>query len=99
MDIEVKLKFKNDKLTCVYPKFNENDNTWKIEASPDGTISIKDKKYPYLFWESESYSKQDLSSGFIVKADDAVEFDTSGMTAEGMADRIIKEMEICPTSC
>ena len=35
MDIEVKLKFKNDKLTCVYPKFNENDNTWKIEASPD----------------------------------------------------------------
>ena len=74
MDIEVKLKFKNDKLTCVYPKFNENDNTWKIKASPDGTFAIKDKKYPYLFWESESYSKQDLSSGFIVKADDAENF-------------------------
>ena len=71
MDIKVKLKFKNNKLTCVYPKFNENDYTWKIKASPDGTISIQDKNYPYLFWESESYTKQDLTNGFIVKADDA----------------------------
>ena len=74
MDIEVKLKIKNDKLTCIYPKFNENDNTWKIKASPDGTIVIKDKKYPYLFWESESYANQDLSSGFIVKAENAENF-------------------------
>ncbi len=33
------------------------------------------------------------------KAEDAIEFDTSGMTAEGMAERIIEEMKICPKSC
>ncbi len=35
----------------------------------------------------------------LVKAEDAVEMDTSGMTAEGMAERIIKEYGSCLKSC
>ena len=74
IDVKIKLNFKNSKLTCIYPKFNELENTWKVRASPNGEITIMDKKYPYLFWEAVSYFKQDLSKGFIVKAEDAEKF-------------------------
>ena len=74
IEVEIKLNVKNSKLTCVYPKFNESDNKWKVKASPNGEITIKDKKYPYLFWEAASYLNQDLTKGFIVKSNDAEEF-------------------------
>ena len=74
MDVEIKLNFKNCKLTCIYPKFNESENTWKVRASPNGEISIIDKKYPYLFWEAVNYFEQDLSKGFVVKAEEAEKF-------------------------
>ena len=73
-DVEIKLVLKNSKFTCIYPKFNESENTWKVKAFPNGEISISDKKYPYLFWEAESYVEQDLSKGFVVKAENAQEF-------------------------
>ena len=73
-DVEVKLTLKNSKFTCIYPKFNESENTWKVKAFPNGEISISDKKYPYLFWEADSYNAQDLSKGFVVKAENAQEF-------------------------
>ena len=74
IDVEIKLNIKNSKLSCIYPKFNGEDNTWKVKASPNGEITILDKKYPYLFWEAESYINQDVSKGFIVKAEDAEKF-------------------------
>ena len=74
IDVKIKLNFKNSKFSCVYPKFNESENTWKVRASPNGEITISDKKYPYLFWEAISYFKPDLSKGFIVKAEDAEKF-------------------------
>ena len=40
------LNLKNSKFTCIYPKFNESENTWKVKAFPNGEISISDKKYP-----------------------------------------------------
>ena len=67
-DVEIKLTLKNSKFTCIYPKFNESENTWKVKAFPNEEISILDKKYPYLFWEVDSYVAQDLSKGFVVKA-------------------------------
>ena len=73
-DVEIKLTLKNSKFTCIYPKFNESENTWKVKAFPNGEISISDKKYPYLFWEADSYNAQDLSKGFVVKAENAQEF-------------------------
>ena len=74
MEVEIKLNVKNSKLKCVYPKFNEQENKWKVKASPNGEISIGEKKYPYLFWDAVSYLNQDLTKGFIVKANEAEEF-------------------------
>ena len=31
-DVEIKLALKNSKFTCIYPKFNESENTWKVKA-------------------------------------------------------------------
>ena len=37
-------------------------------------IFILNKTYPYLFWEADSYIKQDMNKGFIVKSEDAENF-------------------------
>jgi hypothetical protein len=74
VEIEIKLNFQNTKLSCIYPKFNASQNTWKVKAFPNGEISIGEKKYPYLFWEAYSYNKRDLTKGFIVKAEEAETF-------------------------
>lgn len=74
VEIEIKLNFHNTELSCIYPKFNVSNNSWKVKAFPDGKISIGEKNYPYLFWEAYSYNKIDLTKGFIVKAEEAGAF-------------------------
>jgi len=73
MDISVQLNIKNSKFTTIYPKFNEI-NTWNVRAKPNGDILIKDKTYPYLFWEAESYASQETNEGFIVSDENAEKF-------------------------
>ena len=73
MDISVQLNIKNSKFTTIYPKFN-GKNTWNIHAKPNGDILIKDKTYPYLFWEAESYNEQEQNEGFLVTNENAEEF-------------------------
>ena len=73
MDISVQLNIKESKFTTIYPKFNEK-NTWNIRAKPNGDILIKDKTYPYLFWEAESYISQETNEGFIVNQENAEKF-------------------------
>ena len=73
MDISVQLNVKNTKFTTIYPKFNEK-NTWNVRAKPNGDILIKDKTYPYLFWEAESYGSFDTNEGFIVTEENAEKF-------------------------
>ena len=86
-DVEIKLTLKNSKFTCIYPKFNKSENTWKVKAFPNGEISISDKKYPYLFWEADSYDAQDLSKGFVVKAENAQEFLEEKLKMFGLNDK------------
>ena len=74
MEISIQLNIKNSKITVVYPKFNEINNTWKVKAEPNGDIIIDDKIYPYLFYELESYVPQIQNEGFIVKDEDAEKF-------------------------
>jgi len=52
--LEIKLNFINSKFTCIYPKFSEPENTWKVRVSTNGEITISNKKYPYLFLETAS---------------------------------------------
>ena len=73
MDASVQLNIKNSEFTTIYPKFNEK-NTWNVKAKPNGDIIIKDKTYPYLFWEAESYNQQEINEGFIVTEENAEKF-------------------------
>ena len=73
MDISVQINIKNSKFTTIYPKFNEK-NTWNVKAKPNGDLLIKDKTYPYLFWEAESYDPYEINEGFIVSEENAEKF-------------------------
>jgi len=88
IDVEVKLSIKNSEFTCVYPKFeDENECKWKVKANPNGELSISGKKYPYLFWEAESYKSQDFNEGFIVKSENAEEFLEEKLKILGLNDK------------
>ena len=86
MDISVSLNPRNNKFTTIYPKFN-GENTWNVHAEPNGDITIKGRKYPYLFWEALLYDNQDLSEGFIVKAEDAENFLEEKLSILGLNDK------------
>jgi len=73
MDISVQINIKNSKFTTIYPRFTEK-NTWNVRAKPNGDILIKDRTYPYLFWESASYVPQETNEGFIVSEENAEKF-------------------------
>ena len=85
MDISVQLNFKDIKFTTIYPKFN-GKNTWNVHAQPNGDLSIKDKTYPYLFWEADSYAEQETNEGFIVTDEEAEKFLEEKLTILGLND-------------
>jgi len=75
MDISVQLKINLDsKLTTIYPKFNGDNQTWKVHAKPNGDIQLNNKIYPYLFWEAQTYCSLEMNEGFIVNDTIAEEF-------------------------
>ena len=86
MDISVQLNFEKRIFTTIYPKFN-GKNTWNVHAEPNGDIIIKGRKYPYLFWEAESYVEQNLNEGFIVKDEDAENFLEEKLSILGLNDK------------
>ncbi len=86
MDVSVEINIKNSYFTTVYPKFNDR-NKWNVHAKPNGDIIIKDKTYPYLFWEAESYSFQNMNKGFVVKSDDAEKFLEEKLRILGLNDK------------
>ena len=73
MDISVKLNIKKSEFTTIYPKFN-GKNTWNVKAKPNGDILIKDKIFPYLFWEAQAYTSLETNEGFIVSDENAEKF-------------------------
>lgn len=60
-------------LVCSYPEY---DGGWNVVAKPDGTIyNKKDGNiYNYLFWEASLNAEWDMSSGFVIKGSDTVDF-------------------------
>ena len=87
MDISIKLNFKKTYFTTIYPKFNGGENIWNVHAKPNGDIIILNKTYPYLFWEAESYVKQDMNKGLIVKSEDAEKFLEEKLKILGLNDK------------
>ena len=86
MDISVQLNIKNSKFKTIYPKFN-GENTWNVKAKPNGDILIKDRTYPYLFWEAESYIPDEANEGFIVSDENAEKFLEEKLEIFGLNDK------------
>ena len=63
-----------EKLTASYPKYN---NGWDVTAYPNGDLIDKSSgnKLYSLYWEGErDTSKLDLTTGFVIKSEDAADF-------------------------
>ena len=86
MDISVQIKLTNSEFTTIYPKFN-GKNTWNVHAEPNGDIYVKGRKYPYLFWEANSYNPQDTNEGFIVSDKEAENFLEEKLSILGLNDK------------
>ena len=86
VDVTINLNISKSTFTTVYPKFTSK-NEWKLKANPNGEIIINDRKYPYLFWEADSYIAQDFTKGFIVKAEDAEAFLEEKLKILGLNDK------------
>lgn len=71
-DVRIGLEL-DGQLVCSYPEY---DGGWNVAAKPDGTIYNKKdgNTYSYLFWEASLNAEWDMSSGFVVKGSDTVDF-------------------------
>jgi hypothetical protein len=92
MDVQIKLDV-NGKLGFTWPVYHES---WNFTASPEGIISMDNKEYNYLFWESEmpeyALDKMD-NTGFLVATDTLLSFlenslDQMGFNSKESADFI-----------
>jgi hypothetical protein len=61
-----------EQLTVTYPSYN---NGWNVSVMADGMISdARGRKYYALYWEESGFVPTDFSTGFCVKAEDALKF-------------------------
>lgn len=90
-NVTVQLDF-NGKLTHTYPLYN---NGWTVTASPDGTLTDEDgREYYCLFWEGETDTEYDMSSGFVVAGDETGLFLESALAELGLTDKEANEFII-----
>ena len=87
MEISVNMQISDAKFTVVYPKFNSEDTTWKVQGNPNGDIKINNKTYPYLYYECDSYFAQETNEGFIVEGKNAIEFLEEKLKILGLKDK------------
>ena len=73
-EVQVTVDYK----TGFYVTYPEYKDGWNVVAYPDGTLINKNdgREYSYLFWEGnyDSDMQYDLSSGFVVRGVDTVDF-------------------------
>lgn len=77
----------NGKFLFTYPTY---ENGWKGTAHPDGSITIADKNYPYLFWEGShkmTAADMDLTKGYMVEGDSITAFLERNLAQMGLNDR------------
>ena len=76
-------------LTCTYPKY---ENCWQVIASPDGTLTDHTgQTYNYLYWEGESPTDYDFSTGFCVSGSDTAAFLEDALAQLGLTRREANE--------
>lgn len=78
-----------------YPAYDTKIGGWNVTAYPDGKIinSADGKEYSYLFWEGNDYNKTDydLTTGFVVKGSDSLEFLQSTLSQMGLTPKEYNE--------
>ncbi len=88
-DMEVTTAVKpNGTFKFTYPVYPENG--WKGTAHPDGSITIAEKNYPYLFWEGShqmTAADMDLKKGYMVKGDSITAFLEKNLAQMGLNER------------
>jgi hypothetical protein len=91
--VQVKLDYKG-MIVADYPTYDVLQKGWVVTASPDGKIISSDgKEYSYLFWEGKPFVKTDydLSTGFIVRGEDTIDFLQSTLSRMGLTPREYNE--------
>ncbi len=79
--------YPNGSFLFTYPVY---ENDWTGIAHPDGSISIGDKTYPYLFWEAEMELSEEMvtnETGFLIPGSEVVAFLEEQLTYIGLNDR------------
>ena len=73
-------------MAFTYPQLPEEG--WRFTAQPDGTLSIGEKSYPYLFWEMDAPAGLLQSApGYLVKRSEVTAFLEEHLSHMGFTDR------------
>lgn len=79
-------------LTSTYPKYGEG---WQVTARPDGTLTDgSGREFYCLFWEGETDTPCDFSSGFCVPGDETAAFLEGALADLGLTPREANEFII-----
>jgi len=86
--VNVKLTYPGA-MTATYPKptavaGEKNTYEWNVFAHRNGILSIKDKRYGYLFWEAQKAFQEEMSEGFVVEGKNAEKFLEEKLTILGL---------------
>lgn len=86
IDFSVDVKPKGQ-FTFTYPPIEKG---WKGSISPDGSLQLGARTYPYLFWEANCpavASQVSSNEGFVVKGSETVRFLEEQLSSMGLNDR------------
>ena len=88
MEVTVKLDF-DGTLTSTYPAYKDG---WTVTAQPDGTLTDESgREYYCLFWEGESQTVYDFSTGYCVAGEDTAAFLEGALEQLGLTEREANE--------
>lgn len=91
--VKVELDY-NGTLIADYPAYDYSQKGWNVTAYPDGKIINGDgKEYSYLFWEGKPAQSvnYDLSTGFVVKGEDTIDFLQTTLSKMGLTPKEYNE--------
>lgn len=86
IDAQVNITLKSGEFSAIYPKFS-HDSTWDVHAEPGSQLTVGGKNCPYLFWETDFYPNLDFTKGFIVTAENGMEFLEQKLEQIGLTER------------
>ena len=90
--VNVKLDY-DGTLTSTYPSY---ENGWTVDAAPDGTLTDPStgREYYCLFWEGETDTEYDFSTGFCVAGADTAAFLEGALADLGLTEQEANEFII-----